>query len=389
MVGTLLVIMIIAGFALHQYIKGGIVSGFVFLVAAIIGASVAFGYYEAAAAYVTDYSFIGAKAYPLAFFLLFILGFVLVREVSNNLLKPKISFGVKVDKACGAAIGALVGYLFSGAILIVVALTPYRTDWLYNRFEDNLSNPPQANTMLLNPDGFLSSLFGTLSQGSFEGSNSFAVVHADYIDQLFLNRHYVGSGVSPVAASGAASIAEHGVRAAPENLMEAPRQADQAPQPIEPQAGQTLMLVRVRINSGGLTSDEGGEETKLGLAQLRLVLKDKQDAGNLTSGSGKAVYPIGYLNPAGQLEKKSLDTLLDEKQLKADYIDFAFSISQNLTPVLMEFRQNIIEEIRQVSPAQQQPAGEPAAEQPKGPAAPAEVNEAPAPEAAPAEQPSN
>jgi hypothetical protein len=363
MVGTLLIIGIIVGFALFQYIKGGIITGFIFLVAVIVGIIAAFGYYELLAGYVKDYSYIGAKAYPLAFFIAFIAAFIIVKEVADNLLRSQISFGETIEKAGGVALGALVGYLFAGAIFVVIGLTPYKANWLYGRFDDSISNPPQPSSALLNPDGFVTGLFGTLSNGSLKGTQSFAVVHADYMNQIFLNRARVSDGVWPSAQDGAVSLTAPGVHAAPENLMEAPRQEGQQPQPFTPESGKTLTLVKVQVNSNELTPSDGESDvqSKLALGQLRLIVREKQDAGDILSGSGEAVYPIGYLNAAGQLVTKSLDAILDDKEIKAP-IDFAFYVPSNTTPVIMEFRNNIIERIRPMAAPAEQPAAPPSTE---------------------------
>lgn len=377
MVGTLLAIGIIIGFALFQYIKGGIVTAFIFLMAVIVGIAAAFGYYELLAGYIKDYGFIGPKAYPLAFFVAFIAAFIIIKEVADNLFRPEISFGPMIDKAGGTVLGALVGYLFAGAILIVIGLTPYKADWLYGRFENNINNPPQPSTMLLNPDGFVTGLFGALSNGCLKGDQSFAVVHADYINQIFLNRHRVSDGVWPIAQDGAVSLTAPGVRAAPENLMEAPRQEGQPAQPFTQEPGKTLTLVKLQINLNLLTpsDSESDVQPKLALGQLRLIVKDKQDAGNITSGSSEAVYPIGYINAAGQLAVKPLDTILSDEDLKG-VSDLAFYIPTNSVPVLMEFRHNLIEEIKPVAA----PIGQPPAEQPAPPPT-AEPNDDVAPQA--------
>jgi hypothetical protein len=366
MVGTLLVIGIIVGFALYQYIKGGIVVGFIFLMAVIIGTAMAFGYYEQMAGYVKDYDFIGAKAYPLAFFVLFIASFILVKEVANQVLKPDISFGAMIDKVGGVILGMLVGYIFAGAMLVVIGLMPYKINWLYGRFNDNLDNPPLANRKILNPDGFLSGVFSMLSNGSLRGTNSFAMVHADYIDQIFLNRHLISEGIMPIAANDAVSLAIPGVRPAPEDLMAVSEQKDQPPQSFTPEPGKILTLMRLQINATDLIPGNAGEvQPKLALSQLRLVLKEKQDAGTVSSGFGEVVYPIGYINSAGQLQTKPLNAILGKEEFGTGALDFAFNIPASTTPVLIEFRHNIIEEIRPMAaPAAQPPSDQPAAPQP-------------------------
>jgi hypothetical protein len=167
------------------------------------------------------------------------------------------------------------------------------------------------------------------------------------------------------------------VRAAPENLMEAPRQEGQPAQPFTQEPGKTLTLVKLQINLNLLTpsDSESDVQPKLALGQLRLIVKDKQDAGNITSGSSEAVYPIGYINAAGQLAVKPLDTILSDEDLKG-VSDLAFYIPTNSVPVLMEFRHNLIEEIKPVAA----PIGQPPAEQPAPPPT-AEPNDDVAPQA--------
>jgi hypothetical protein len=367
MLATLLVIIIIAGFVLFQYSKGGIISGFIFLMAVLLGAITAFGYYELLAGYVKDFGFIGAKAYALAFLLVFVFVFAIVKEVSNKLLVPVINFAPMTDRAGGVVLGILAGYFFAGAILITIGLLPYKWNWLYGRFEDSLSNPPQASGAMLNPDGCLSGLFGLISRGSLQGTNNFAVVHADYVNQIFLNRQ-VGEGISPIAGEGAITIEEPGVRAAPENIVEAPKQKSEKPQPVAIEAGKTLTLVRLKVNTNALTAPESEEQAKFPLAQLRLIVKEKESARDIFAGSAQAVYPIGFLNEKGQLEQKPLETILDPAELKQDGLDFAFYVPANCAPVLVEFRQNSIEEIRPSRHTGQPPAA--------GQAAPAEPNTA-------------
>jgi uncharacterized membrane protein required for colicin V production len=360
MLGSLLVIIIIAGFALYQYVKGGIVSGFIFLIAAITAAIAAFSYYELAASYITAYSFIGAKSFSIAFIVLFLVVFTVVREISVKLIKPDISFGSPIDKFVGTGIGAAAGYIVAGVILITIGLMPYKTNWIYSRFSDKVDNPPLSSGVFLNPDAFVTKLFGLFSSGSLKGQNSFAVVHADYIDQIFLNRLLVSDNISPLARDGAIRIVPQGVRLAPENLMEAPKEQETA-QPVEPPSGKSIVLVGLRISGPSLAPAEGDQQ-KLVLSQLRLV-----------SASGQVAYPIGYLNSERQLVVKPLNASLSD-ELKAEKIDFVFYIPKDTAPVALEFRQNIIEKINRVEPAEEfipaktdfaspnEPASEPTAE---------------------------
>ena len=351
MLGSLLVIIAIAGFALYQYSKGGIVKAFILSIAVISASIAAFGYYELLAGYMTGYSFLGAKAFPIAFFALFLFVFLIIREIANYLLKPDISLGDPIDKFIGTGIGALAGYIFAGVILITIGLIPYKTNWLYARFDDKVENPPIASGALLNPDAFVCKLFGLVSGGSLGGENSFALLHADYPDQIFLNRLLVSEDISPLAGDGAVSIAKNGVRLAPENLMEVPKNQEQAPpQPVEVPSGTVLTLVKLRVNTRSLAPVEADKQN-LGLSQLRLILKPK-DSQDKYSGSGRAVYPIGYLNSDRQLVLKPLNTSFAD-ELKSEGTDFAFYVPENEIPVLLEFRHNIVERIGTVGPAEE------------------------------------
>jgi uncharacterized membrane protein required for colicin V production len=376
MLAALLVLILIVGFALHQYIKGGLVSGFISIIAVIIAVCVAFGYYELLAGYLRDYSFIGAKGYPIFFVFLFIFVFAVVREVANKLLKVKVSFGLPIDRVGGPALGAIAGYLFAGGMLVVIGLAPFRTNWLYGRFEDRIGNPPLPNSAFLNPDGFISWLFGVISRGSLEGTNSFALLHADYVNQIFLNRYKISEGISPIAAEGAVNIASPGAGAAPENI---------AAQPGAQEPGKTLTLVPLSVSPSNLVSEGSQELTKFTLSQLRLIAQEKQYAYNLSSGVGEAVYPIGYVDANGVLRLKPLETELGENVYGQGKLDVAFQVPTTSTAVLLEFRQNIVQQILPTAAA----PGSLVPTAPQPPSAPQPPPEQPDAVPSPSAEPSN
>ena len=102
---------------------------------------------------------------------------------------------------------------------------------------------------MLSPDGFVAGLFGTVSTGSFSPMGepkSFAMLHAGFIDQLYLNR-VGGKDVPLMTETEAIKVpGKDGVWEAPENLR------DSEGKPVSSQPGKNLMLVRVEIRKAAI-----------------------------------------------------------------------------------------------------------------------------------------
>ena len=89
--------------------------------------------------------------------------------------------------------------------------------------------------------------------------------------------------------------------------------------------------------------------TKTAGSQARLICKEKTQA-LATSGNAKAVYPEGEIID-NRFVKRNLDEIVSFSRAEfesrggygtAAWIDLAFTVPANMTPVLLEFKQNAI-----------------------------------------------
>jgi hypothetical protein len=171
------------------------------------------------------------------------------------------------------------------------------------------------------------------------GKRSFAALHPAFLDQLYLNRH-AGKKVSIITGSEVIEVPrQEAVRSAPEDLNDTEGRA------VIPRTGYNLTIVKVGIKKSILKQKEG----KFTLSQLRLICKRKDDVKEPFAGKGINVYPIGYLKTPDQMEIKKLGDLVEVKRddfiVGQIFMDFAFEVPKDFVPVLVEFKQNNIEEV--------------------------------------------
>jgi len=350
----LLVVLVILGCAAYQYLKGTLVQAFATLVAAICASVVAFGYFEVLARALAGLSSsLASWAQMVSFAMLFIIFFAVLQTAVVYLTRQKIDLGLLPERIGRIVCGIFLGLIISGLLLTALATAPLSNSFPYQRFDQRDPDAERPDKVLLNADGFVTGWFSMLSCGSFSGKRSFATLHPNFLDQIFLNRHSRGDGVSIMTASKAIEVQrKNSAWLAPENMR------DSDGKTLPPKSGHNLVIVRVGIKKSAL-KDVGS----FTLSQLRLVCKPKDLAKNPLSGKGENIYPVGYLKSANQLQKKKLN---DQIKLKsADFsgslkdIDFAFYVPSYLTPVLVEFKLNNIAEVPAPVPAEQAPSAVP------------------------------
>jgi hypothetical protein len=338
MIASVAMLAIMAGCAVYLFLKGTLTQGLIMILNAVVAGFVAFGFYEMAVQYLVKYSPGMAVWAPLiCFLLLLVLTFAVLQAVATQISKEKLDFGERPEQIGRLLAGVVLGYLVTGYVLVAAALAPLPSAYPYARFDERTPNPARPARPLLSPDGFVAGLFGTVSKGSFSAvSNprSFAVLHAGYLDQLYLNRHKVTQKVTLATTVPALDVpAKNGVWYAPENLR------DTAGKPLSGPAGTSLMLVRANFRRSAFR-----DSSKCTLSQIRVVCALKSGAPSPLAGQGQAVYPIGYVGSGGRLERKSLAEmiLLENSGSQGDTItmDLAFYVPTHLTPVLLEFKRN-------------------------------------------------
>jgi hypothetical protein len=269
-----------------------------------------------------------------------------------QLCKEKIDFGKLPEQIGRPVAGLILGYLVTGHLLVAAAMAPLPPAYPYARFDERNPNAANPTKPMLSPDGFVAGLFGTVSKGSLRAirtPQSFAVLHAGYVDQLYLNRHKATQKV-PLLTSVAAleAPAKNEVWYAPTNLR------DQENKPISAPGGTSLMLVRAKIRRAALK-----DASQFTLSQMRLVCALKTGTADLLAGKGEAVYPLGYIGAGGRVERKSLAEVITVEdpggQGSAVTMDLVFGVPTNLTPVLLEFKRNNVAKVPAPAAAEDAP----------------------------------
>ena len=371
---SLIMLVIIAGCAAALYLKGNLVQGITLVLNALIAGLVAFAFYETLGGLLSKYAAgIAGWSQMICFLLVFILLLAILQTVVMQLGKEKMDLGLWPERVGRIVSGIFLGYVITGYLLTALALAPLPSSIPYARFEQRNPDASQANKPMFSPDGFVSGLFGTISKGSFAAlgtPRSFAVLHADFLNRLYLNRHKISQDIPLQTSTPALSIpSKAGVWEAPATLRDTNGQA------LPARPGETLMLVRVGIKKSAI-KDAG----QFSLSQLHLICVPKANSDAPLAGAAEVAYPIGYVGSGGQLEQKSLSDLVTLKsgqiQGKALDIDFAFYVPAGLTPALISFKGNNLEKLSK--PVSGEDAPRPL---PFGQTAPP-ADDAPAPDAA-------
>ena len=357
---VILIILICAG---YQYFKGTIVKSFVLFVITVCAGVVAFGYFEILSNLIISrggqerFSGMVPWAQPLSFVLLFAVSFAVLQLISDQLTRQKVDLGFWPEQIGRVFFGIFTGLVASGLLLTVLVMAPLPSKYPYQRFSAGNPNPARpSKKAFLYADDFATGLFGMLSKGSFSAiteKRSFATLHADFLDQAFLNRTHASDKISIATSSPAVQVPEkQAVWPAPEGLKDLKGRA--APQ----KSGHRLTVVRVGIVKKMLA--QGGTFV---LSQLRLVCVPKTSVTNALSGRGKSVYPVGHLRTAEILQVKQLDEKIELKSAefgeKVKWIDFVFNVPDDSVPALLEFKQNNIVELPRAVPSQEAPKAEP------------------------------
>ena len=346
---SIAVLLIMAGCAALQFLKGNLIKSFVAFMTALCASIFAFAWFEQLA----NLLFIGREMMPdwaqlICFALLFILSLAILQTVAIVFVKHPINFGVYPERIGRVVFGLALGLILSGVLLTTVAMAPLSNSYPYPRFETgrpDLQNPGKA---ILNPDGFITGLFGIISSGSLSSANSFAVVHADFLDQLFFSRYQTGKSISVLAAPGSIKLPDKAAAwPAPQGLK------DDSGDALPSMTGYELIIVRIGLTNAMLRT--GGSFTP---GQLRLICKEKDDKEPF-KGSAESGYPIGYLKTADQLQPTGLDEQIrvEAAEIKdgVKWTDFAFYIPAGNIPVAISFKANVVLEVPPMVSAEQAP----------------------------------
>jgi hypothetical protein len=356
---SIVVLLIIVGCAVFQFFKGTIVRAFATIIIAIFASIVAFGFFEMLASVLIKRGDSGSMlalvpwAHSLGFLLIFVLVFAVLQTAIVQLTHKKpIDLGFLPERIGRAVLGIILGFVASGVLMTFLAMAPLPSEYPYERFESRSIKVDNPNKVLLNVDGFVTGLFGVVSNGSLSGKRSFACLHPNFLNQLYLNRLDKGvslvSGTQPAIEVPRDKAAWPATVALETKIEELNSQGKFSRTPGKPIGNYQPMIVRVGIKRTALKTDSKINAGIFTLSQLRLICKERGYEGDPLEGKGRDVYPLGYLKAADEIETSfkiqvQRDDFPDNAGTK-DF-DFIFPVPSGLQPVFVGFKLNNIIQI--------------------------------------------
>jgi hypothetical protein len=356
---SIAVLLIMIGCAVLMFLKGTIVRAIATIFVAICALIAAFSFFEFLADFIISRADKGSltsivnMAQPICFTLIFIIVFAALQTLALYLTREGVDLGLWPERIGCAVLGLILGLIVSGTLVTVLAMTPLPLKLPYERFEQRSPKPDSPKKVLFNADGFVTNMFGTISKGSLSGKRSFSVLHANYLDQVFLNR--LSEDVSIVTSKTPAITipidkaiwpASDAIK---DQLSDLISKGELNSSPGKRSDSYTPMIVRVGIRRNAVKNEDKVTAGKFTASQLRLICKRSSEMQAPLSGTSINVYPAGYLstrNSMQVLKEIKLDND-DFKNNAAKEIDFVFCVPNGFTPVLVKFKLNNVVQIVQ------------------------------------------
>ena len=357
---SIAVLIIMLGCAVLLFLKGTIVRALATIIVAICALIAAFSFFESLANLIISRADKGSLvslvniAQPICFTVIFIIVFAVLETLALYLTREKVDFGLWPERAGRAVCGIILGFIISGVVVTVLGMVPSLPLKLpYERFEATSPKPNAPKKVLFNADGFVTNLFSTISNGSFSGKRSFSVLHANYLDQIYLNRLTEDTSILTSITPAITVPIEKAAWPAPDaiktQISELKTSGELNDSPGKPVENSTPMIVRVGIKRSAIKNEEKINGGKFTASQLRLICKKNTETQDALSGTAINVYPVGYLRSSSQIQVAK-EIQLDNNSFgnnPTKEIDFVFCVPNGYKPVLVEFKLNSVTQIPQ------------------------------------------
>ncbi len=312
-------------------LKTNLVQSFAAFFSAVFAGTGAFAFHENLAAFLISKELLVNLAPALSFLVIFGILFAIFMAIAMQLLIFPVDFGSVTEKGGMIVFGLLLGIFTCGYLLVAFGMAPLGK-WPYQRFGSG-ADPTHPSTTLLNPDGLVTGLFNTVSSGSLNGKQSFAMVRADFLNQLYLQRQSGQAEQSDTIDIPAKQAAWP--------MTEIPVTDSGNTLSIQPE--HTPYVVRIGFRKKLMR----GEDPQIIAAQLRVVSKSELQADDPLSGSGTVIYPTAYYTDTNKVKVlRAGETIGLKKKHFGDervkWIDIVFQIPQDHVPVLAAYgRENM------------------------------------------------
>ncbi|MBN2590627.1 MAG: CvpA family protein [Sedimentisphaerales bacterium] len=354
------VLIIMLGCAALLFLKGTVLRAFATIIVAICALIAAFSFFEFLANFIISRADKGSLvsivnlAQPICFTLVFIIVFAVLQTLAIYLTREEVDLGLWPERIGRAVCGLILGFIVSGVFVTVLAMVPSLPMKLpYERFEAASPKPGDPKKVLFNADGFVTNLFSTVSNGSLSNKRSFSVLHANYLDQIFMNRLPEDTSILTSSTPAITIPSDKAVWPASEaiktQINELKTSGELKNSPGKPSDSYTPMIVRIGFKRSAVKNEEKVNAGKFTASQLRLICKKSTEMQNPLSGTAVNVFPVGHLRSANQIQvtkEIKLDNNIFNSQSTKD-IDFVFCVPSGFTPVLVEFKLNSVAQIRQ------------------------------------------
>jgi hypothetical protein len=273
MILQFIILLFIILFALYMANEGPL-SALLLLLASFFASALAMGVYQAWSGPILNHR--PDFAYGVTFLLVFFLAFSIIRTAFDYLIRGDVELPLWPGRIVGGAFGFFTAMILIGSVMVGIQMLPLPSSILgYDRYssaQDLASNSPGG--LWLDPDGFVTSLWGMVSGRSL-GGQSYSKYNPQPLRAFYADRY---------------TVQYAGAKALPPSLLHVPVAAPLPQNLVKrygiPAAGQQVILIRTEVNHGNLqpnvSSDQG--YFRLTPAEVQLVATD-----------GKIYFPSGYL----------------------------------------------------------------------------------------------
>lgn len=284
---NIIVTLMILGIAFYQAIHG-LFSAMIMAILTILGAVIAFSYYDSLGGWAAGRLY--EYAHPVSLLALFVIPLLVVRELFDRFLGGNVLLGVWADRIAGGAMGLVVALVIVGMLTISVQLLPMKAAIFdYEPYDSTLMEKDGGPIRLAGR--FTLGLVGRLSDGALKpivGEASFDSRHDDLLLEAYCARSRPMGGRAGTKPD-ALEVDRAFVLSPDQPGMTA--LLDSVPvyrQPLLDVEESKVMVVRVKVNESARSERKGDSWFRLPATHFRLVTK-----------SGRGFYPVGYLTFAG------------------------------------------------------------------------------------------